>query len=578
MPGAIGCHEETCRQLIEESSEIETDVESHDAHSDNGASHTSDSGPDIPRTPPAHEAPTALGLATLPQRRARVSPPEELIIVQPSLKKQHYHPYNLQIQLLSRGRTGSNPNSDAGHSEGRSRSNSGSSLVPAAELRRSNSTSSTRSGGSDMSSSSSNGVSTRRAIPLYNLDYHHIRTTHIVDAGTDQNVAKFTRKGVEIDGFGLLQPHEVLYMQGRRSPPQAAAVPANTDAQDEAQGSSDSLGAADEGGDKAAAASSAGEPSKVLRSKFFSRIRKIGNQLRNTGVGEDSHGLTRSQSMRTTTRTATATAMEPLHRTDSHDKLPPPVVSPTAPTYTNAPNSNSIPQLVPGAGVAHGKMTRAYVWEIKRLARDDEPGAANATEAGANPVLTRIWRQFNDFARQGQGIPAPPAHTIRPAFEWVRDSDGPASPKAAASPLPTPESEIALHTSPESLRAPLPPIEERSRSASRNRGASRSPATSPTRRGSGSSEADTELPYCSWTCFLVLDESTRIPIGQLMPAPHHPLVVCHLSLPSPLPDLRNTGIGLDGRGFSREELRDIVVVTSVHLVIRESLGSLQGSP
>lgn len=579
MPGTIGCDDEACSQLVEEPSAFETDVESHDAHSDNGASHTSDSGPDVPRTPPAPEAPTALGLTTLPQRRGRASPPEELIIVQPSLKKQHYHPYNLQIQLLSRGRAGSNPNSDAGHSEGRSRSNSGSSMMPVTELRRSNSTSSTRSGGSDMSSSSSNGASARRAIPLYNLDYHNIRTTHIVDAGTDQNVAKFTRKGVEIEGFGLLQPQEVLYTHGRQTPQHGAPVHAHTDVQDDPHGSSDSLGASDEGSDKAAATSSTGEPSKVLRSKFFSRIRKIGNQLRNTSVGEDSHSLTRTQSMRPTSRSAAPATMEPLHRTSSHDTLPPTMVSSTAPTHTTALQPHSIPQLVPGAGVSRGKTTRAYVWEIKRWARDDEPGAASATEADTNPILARIWRQFNDFARQGQGIAAPPAHTIRPAFEWVRGSVGSTSPKATTSPLPTPDGEIAPRTSPDSLRAPpLPPIEERSRSASPNRSASRSPATSPTRQAHGMSEPDTELQYCPWTCFLVLDEATRIPIGQLKPAPHHPLVVCHLSLPSPLPDLRNTGIGFDGRGFSREELRDIVVVTSVHLVIRESLGSLQGSP
>ena len=581
MPGGIGYDEEMCRQLVDEPSEIETDVESHDVHSDNGASHTSDSGPDVPRTPPTLDTSAALALTAMPQRRARAAPPEELIIVQPSLKKQHYHPYNLQIQLLSRSRTGSNPSSELGHGGGRSRSNSGSSTTPVADLRRSNSSSSSRSGASDMSSSS-NGASARRAIALYNLDYHHIRTTHIVDAGTDQNVAKFTRKGVEIEGFGLLQPQEMLYTAGRRTPPHAALAQVHADAHEDARGSSESLGVSDDAVDKAVL--STGEPNKVLRSKFFSRLRKFGSQLRSTGVGEEPTGLKRAQSMRTVPRNAGPSTMEPLRRTDSHDALTPTAVSPTAPTHASAMHSHSIPQLVPGAGVAHGKTTRAYVWEVKRWARDEELGtAATPAHADTNPILTRIWRQFNDHARQGHGIAAPPAHTIRPTFEWVRDSGGTTSPKATNSPLPTPDNEVVPRTtptSPDSLRAPpLPPIEERSVSRSRG-GRSPSPATSPSRHGwgCGATESDTELQYCSWTCFLGLDEATRIPIGQLRPAPHHPLVVCHLSLPSPLPDLRNTGIGQDGHGFSREELRDIVVVTSVHLVIRESLGSLQGSP
>lgn len=53
-----------------------------------------------------------------------------------------------------------------------------------------------------------------------------------------------------------------------------------------------------------------------------------------------------------------------------------------------------------------------------------------------------------------------------------------------------------------------------------------------------------------------------------------PLIACELLLPSPLPGLRCLPIGSDRNGFSREELRDIVTITALHLTLREKLGGL----
>lgn len=85
---------------------------------------------------------------------------------------------------------------------------------------------------------------------------------------------------------------------------------------------------------------------------------------------------------------------------------------------------------------------------------------------------------------------------------------------------------------------------------------------------------ESDLASFSWTCYLVLNGDARIPIGQLIPAPHHPLIACELLLPSPLPGLRCLPIGSDRNGFSREELRDIVTITALHLTLREKLGCL----
>lgn len=572
MPGGISIDDESSSHMLEGSNEfasetptvMEPEPISPEVQAQDGSSVA---GPvsEEPRDM-TQDATGPADTSVTQQAKRRIAPPEQLIIVQPALKRQHHHPYNLQIQLLGRSRTGSNPNSENGHGT-RSRSNSGASSRVSIDLARSNSFSSSRSGGSDVSAGSSSGNTTRRAIPLYNLDFHHIRTTNIIDAGTDQNVAKFTRKGVEIDGFGLLQPQEVLYRPNENInvPTQSRTL---TDLE-EPRRSFESAGIADGTPEKMTGLGASEEPNKVLRNKFFTRIRKFGKNLRGNTIAEDKTMPGRSQSFLNLPRSGTISTMEPLRPNEAQqDTLQSGAISPPGQVYGN---TNAIAQLTPGAGIANGKTTKAYTWEIKRWNRDESPHFPQFLNTETNPILARIWKQFNHFSREGHRIAAPPAHAIAPHFEWVRDYEWPPSPTGFTSQPAEPVSKPAVAiTDTETSAAPdAALVSVQPGSAER---------TSPTRCPSDSSEAGSELQYTSWTCFLVLDEATRIPMGQLKPAPHHPLVVCQLSLPSPLPDLRHSGLGQDGRGFSREELRDIVVVTSVHLVIRESLGSLQGTP
>lgn len=88
------------------------------------------------------------------------------------------------------------------------------------------------------------------------------------------------------------------------------------------------------------------------------------------------------------------------------------------------------------------------------------------------------------------------------------------------------------------------------------------------------SDSDPEDSETSWSCHLVMSSSVKIPIGTLSPAPHHPKLVAQLAVPFPLPDLSASGIGGDEAGLTREELKDIISVTCLHLVIRESFGGL----
>ncbi|CEH12880.1 hypothetical protein CBOM_00838 [Ceraceosorus bombacis] len=143
-----------------------------------------------------------------------------LILVRPPPSKQS-NPLNLQIQLvtpLTQSGSGSRVSGELSREDSvmSGVSSNGQPGTPSSShgVRRSNSMSSQRSGRSEvssggMSTSSSTGAS-RRVTPLYNLFFHSLLPTTVSDAGNDQKIAKFGRKGVEIDGFGQLEPRELI--------------------------------------------------------------------------------------------------------------------------------------------------------------------------------------------------------------------------------------------------------------------------------------------------------------------------------------------------------------------------------
>ncbi|PKI82996.1 hypothetical protein MVES1_003186 [Malassezia vespertilionis] len=488
----------------------------------------------------------ALGNQAVEKGEARAKParPEVLIVVQPSLKKQQQHPYNLQIQLLS---PSVHANASAGAGEQKQAESGGSQSNSHAgtsengrSCSRTNSISSSKSGHSGISdiSLNSGGHSSRRTIPLYTLDFHSIRASHMVDAGTDQQVAKFSRRGIEIADFGVLQPVEIVYMD--RGQKMSRAVTSEDELHtDHGQESSSEMAHGAHEGD---------EHRKKLRVKFIRGIRRFGDHLRqhNEHVRQDEDHVAQTSSL----------SSIPLDRSGTLDQA-------AAENYAkqNRPASHIVSHLSPGAGVAHGKLTTAYHWKIKRLDRRvdteklmqinvpkpllDTAVSMNGGELDeevlkhlvSHLILTNVWTHFNVHNRMGAAVKHLDPHTINPHFEWVRDVE-------------------------------LPDAEEDTNDV-------RLRDTSTKVRSASADLGDSDrFSYASWTCYIVLDTDTRIPIGQLKPAPHHPLVVCQLALPNPLPDLRFSGIGIDSLGFSREELRDIVVVTATHLAIRESLGSL----
>lgn len=90
-------------------------------------------------------------------------------------------------------------------------------------------------------------------------------------------------------------------------------------------------------------------------------------------------------------------------------------------------------------------------------------------------------------------------------------------------------------------------------------------------------DSDPEDSEAPWRCALVLGPWTRVPLAVLTPAPHHPRLAGQLTVPFPLPDLRGSGLGPDRAGLSPEELKDLALVTALHLVVREGFGAMAKS-
>lgn len=127
-------------------------------------------------------------------RRKRYAP-ELLVIVRPPPHISN-NPMNLQIQLVTPKSNRQSTASDGGLSRSSS-IHSDHSLGQASNLSLHSTTSQITSGG-------------RKLIPLYNLQYHNVLTTAITDAGTDARIAKFTKRGLEIQNLITLESEGAL--------------------------------------------------------------------------------------------------------------------------------------------------------------------------------------------------------------------------------------------------------------------------------------------------------------------------------------------------------------------------------
>lgn len=469
-----------------------------------------------------------------------------------------------------------------------------------------------------MAASVASNSSGRRVTPLYNLNYHNILATTVTDAGTDQKVAKYIRKGIELDGFGTLEPAELINgvndlatlargVTERVGDSTLLAPTSHRDVHSNGSAENASAFSAPSNDGSAPPADKIAEPPTSFQAmtpeargvegnlggKLLGRFKKLSLSVKpilaSGSVGDASSALYR---MNTGAASINSSKAAP---------------------------AQDIPQLAPGAGVYDGKRTEGYYWTVRKWNRRPHDGTpttaqAAATAEGSNHVLNNVWKRFNLVNRLGGAEMHPATKDITVRFEWSRNTpklhrrrkaeEAHAKIRASAS-LNASRTSIDKAGNPETGKSKTPPAQTETlpsaasaqslgvdpdlwkpasrRSSYVSGNGHRSPRRSFDTSAAGSSvphsrdsneDSDPEDSETPWACHLVLGPTTRIPLGSLLPAPHHPKLVGQLAVPFPLPDLSATGLGPDGAGLSREELKDIIIVTCLHLIIRESFGGL----
>ncbi|SPO37022.1 uncharacterized protein PSFLO_02494 [Pseudozyma flocculosa] len=585
--------------------------------------------------------------ASAPRRKRKIAPPELLVIVRPPPSKQ-INPLNLQIQLVMPSqRREASSRRKSGES---TRSQDSSPTAAPARLKRSGSTVSDKSRSSEISTAASttSSSSAKRVMPLYNLGFHSILSSVVTDAGTDQKVAKYTKKGVDLDGFGLLEPAELVTGVNDLATLYRSGLSGSAAAMGEGRavgsiGSDEGLSVVSAPAQEQPAA--AARPTHLEPPTSFQAMTpEAKGQESNLGGKLLGRFKRLSMGMRPATGQApggsasTAAGQSVSGGARVFDKLAARVSGDAGSVSFAAPlTGGDIPQLTPGAGVAGGKRTEGYYWTVRRWNRRAQDGIQNSANPellpdGSNPVLNSVWKRFNLINRMGGNERHPAPRDIPIRIEWSRETRRAHKRRATEEARARIRASASLNASRSSLErhqhqqqhqqqhegqalsnghgnmpsvsgsstslhggsdGSLHPPAAGARLPPSRRNSSMSGAMSPRRSldhsaasssglgdhethddDDGGDESDPEDSETPWSCHLVLGPTTRIPIGTLSPAPHHPKLVGQLAVPFPLPDLGATGLGHDGAGLTREELKDIIMVTCLHLIVRENFGGM----
>lgn len=424
-----------------------------------------------------------------------VDPLQSLIVVRPPPSKTN-HPLNLQVQLIS-------PSS---RSKERARSSFDASADPGDDIIVPTSASSSQwdvstAGYSTVSLSSNSSVfspSTKRTItPLYNLQAHNVLTNVIIEAATDAKVGKFHKNGVEIVGLAILEPVEIW--------PGASLSAASGKAfsgESEETSSAASLTSHTQPSQEPHH-NVPGSSSREIRPRITSQ-QPINEPSTKGGVRKFFGKV-----FKKTTETSPGSRRR---------------VSPLAPETRSEPSPSSVistrrtlgvtPTVESPAYPPRGKYPKSYTWTVRR------------------------WLKYE----------ADETSSVDVRFEWKR----------------------AKVKGKDRVEGTRRRTEEHDRSKSRERTANSAPpasrqqfpmAASPHRQSfeldDPEDESDTEDSDTPWICTLVCNRQgssvppslprtstqhnspheTRLRVGSVVPAPHHPKIAAMLKIPSPLPDI-----------------------------------------
>lgn len=481
------------------------------------------------------------------------------------------------------------------------------SLSRSPSLRSTRSRSSTRSTATTESGyTSATGTSTgtgsggrRKVTPLLNLEYHTVLPTVVTDAGTDQRVARFLKRGIELTGLAVLDPIDLATAHALA----ASSVPISPVASN--QGST-------------IASTSAAPPSSSSNGNgtnhgggFFGRFKRFGaNSTTSTSSNPAAKvlsSLTAGSSSSSSAEGPSAYALPLLRTRSSHTASP--IIHPSR-TSLSTPFDPSHPS------TATTTSDRGYSFQVRKWIRS-EFADASPPKSGFRLEWVRAVRRSPSSRRGGgAGTAATTAGASRASSLSGRSVEVQVADGATATGLSRPASD------------PSDPAaageEPNSRSPSRNDDHvdhHQDPADEI--NGGGDDDDEEER---AWICTLVYPlsggfaqqhgygtgrqstESTRPPpsssaashstsptsppsssslpttrrmhLATLQPAPHHPKLVSTLLLPPTLPSIPigsySPQRGLLGGVLGPEDLRDLAMVTAMWVAVREGLGALEG--
>ncbi|GAA5907474.1 hypothetical protein JCM5296_006917 [Sporobolomyces johnsonii] len=441
----------------------------------------------------------------------------------------------------------------------------------AEDLKRTNSVGSTRSGrstasgsfGSEYSGPSSTGTGGRRRVtPLLNLSFHSVLPTVVTDAGTDQRVAKFLKRGVEMTGLAILDPLDLssppalsssLAVPSASSPSSAPPPPPSAGANASSSPASNlfsrfkklSFGA------KPPPSSSASQqpPPSSPFSSFLPRSTSSSSSTSSNASTSSPSKFLSSLTASSTGEGAPTPRTVPLLRTPSDEGVPQQLSAPLPPPPTG------------------------YAFVVRKWLRDD---LASASGSG--------------------GVPKPNTEV---RIEWARSRErGYTSGRGRR--RDAGRSSVSLARSSDAGQAGSPaPILEGEEGGPAEGGEGQPPP--PDEADDDGEESDPEDSERPWVCTLVYPSSSsssrpvssisptssamspspsrrRLQLATLRPAPHHPKLVSTLLLPPSLPSIPlgtfSPSRGLQGGVLSLEELRDLAMVSAMWVAIREGLGGL----
>lgn len=425
--------------------------------------------------------------------------------------------------------------------------------------------------------------------------------------GTDQRVARFLKRGIELTGLAVLDPIDLATAHALA----ASSVPISPVASN--QGSTIASTSA------AVAAPSSSSSSNGNGGGFFGRFKRFGaNSTTSTSSNPAAKvlsSLTAGSSSSSSAEGPSTYALPLLRTRSSHTASP--IIHPSR-------TSLSTPSCDPShASTMATSSDRGYSFQVRKWIRS-EFADASPPKSGFRLEWVRAVRRSPSSRRGGGGTTttaAAPAGASRASSLSGRsvevqapDAMGNAAARPAG--LSRPSSEQSSPTAATDDRPQDRAAEDRDNDDERDDdvdeeerawictlvyplssgfaqhqqhgyGAGRQstdstrppPLSSSSSSASHATAAPTSPPYSS-SASHPLPTTRRMHLATLQPAPHHPKLVSTLLLPPTLPSIPigsySPQRGLLGGVLGPEDLRDLAMVTAMWVAVREGLGALEG--